>query len=89
MPVDPDRLTKDIGRRIAELRTERRLTQEEFGVLLGSTFQWVAQIEGGRNLTIHTMAKIANALKVGVADLFIEPRPDDGIVRRGRPRKNP
>jgi len=89
VPIDPEQLTRQIGRRVAELRIERGLTQEAFSVVLRSTVQWVSQVEAGRNLTIHTLAKIANALDVTVAELLIEPKPEARAVRRGRPRKQP
>jgi transcriptional regulator with XRE-family HTH domain len=89
VPIDPEQLTRQIGRRVAELRIGRGLTQEAFSVVLRSTVQWVSQVEAGRNLTIHTLAKIANALDVTVAELLVEAKPDSRAVRRGRPRKQP
>ena len=87
-PLDPERVARDIGRRIAELRREKGLTQEQLSVTLGTTFQWVAQLEGGRgNLTINTMVSVANALGVPLAELLVAPKPSSRIVRRGRPRK--
>jgi transcriptional regulator with XRE-family HTH domain len=84
--LDPDRICRAVGRRIAELRQQKGLTQEEFSVLLGTSFQWVSQIEGGRNMTLHSLVRIANALKTPLEELFEAP---DSITRsaRGRPRK--
>jgi transcriptional regulator with XRE-family HTH domain len=87
--LDPERVTKDIGRRIAELRAERRMTQEQFAVRLGVTFQWVSQFESGRNLTVHSLVKIANALNVSVVELFAVPKDPSRVVRRGRPKRAP
>jgi transcriptional regulator with XRE-family HTH domain len=86
-PLDPERVTKDIGRRIAELRRERELTQEQLAVKLRSTFQWLAQVEAGRNVTVYTLVKMANALRVPLTDLFVPPRPGSRVIRRGRPPK--
>lgn len=88
MPLDPDEITKSVGRRIAELRRERSLTQEQFAVGLRTSFQWVSQVESGtRNMTIHSLVKVANALGVEIESLFKVPeaRP----VLRGRPPKAP
>lgn len=86
-PLDPERVCKNVGRRIAELRKERGMTQEEFSVLLGTSFQWVSQLEGGRNITLHSLARIANALRVSLEDLLVTPKAT-GARRVGRPRRN-
>jgi ribosome-binding protein aMBF1 (putative translation factor) len=67
---DPDGLVTDVGRRIAELRVRGKLTQEQFARALGSTLQYAQRIEAGRNLTLHSLAKVANALGVPVVELF-------------------
>jgi transcriptional regulator with XRE-family HTH domain len=85
-PLDPDRLCKNVGRRIAELRKARGLTQEQFSVELGTSFQWVSQLEGGRNMTLHSLARIANALGVGLEELLVPPKPSSRARRIGRPR---
>ncbi len=85
--LDPERVAKDIGRRIAELRRERGLTQEQLAVKLRTTFQWLAQVEAGRNATVFTLVKMANALKVPLAELLVAPKPGSRVVRRGRPPK--
>lgn len=85
-PLDPDRVCKNVGRRIAELRKERGLTQEQFSVLLGTSFQWVSQLEAGRNVTLHSLARIANALRVPLATLLVTPTTPRSPRRVGRPR---
>jgi transcriptional regulator with XRE-family HTH domain len=87
--LNPESVARDIGRRIAELRRERGLTQEQLAVKLGTTFQWLAQVEHGRNATIYTLVKMANALRVPLATLLTPPRPGSRAVRRGRPPKQP
>ena len=86
---DPERLVRNIGRRIAQIRRDRRtLSQEEFAEALACSVQWVSRVEGGENLTIHTLVRIANVLRVPVVSLFEAPAPEPQKPRTsGRPRK--
>lgn len=84
-PVQPAKLLSNVGRRIAELRSERHLTQEELSEKLGVTARWVQSAEAGdENLTLTTLARFANALKVPVAEFFT--LPTKARARPGRPR---
>ena len=83
---DPKKIAAQIGFRIAELRRQKAWTQEEFSVQLGTTFQWVSQVEAGRNLTIYSLVKIANALNTKLAELFVSAA-GTTVRRRGRPPK--
>lgn len=74
MAVDPDRLVKQLGKRIAQLRRERGLSQGALATKIRSTPQWVSQLERGtRSPTVHTLVKLANALDVPVVDLLAKP----------------
>ena len=85
-PIDPGRLQRDVGRRIAELRADRGLTQERLAELADVTARYVQSVEGGNeNLTLETIAKLANILKAPVISLF-EP-PVTKKPRPGRPKK--
>lgn len=86
-PLDPERVCRNVGRRIAELRKERGMTQEEFSVILGTSFQWVSQLESGRNMTLHSLARVANALHVSLEALLALPTAASRVRRAGRPRK--
>ena len=86
-PLDPERVCKNVGRRIAELRKERGLTQEQFSVLLGTSFQWISQLEAGRNVTLHSLVRITNALHVPLEELLTAPKPSNRERRIGRPRR--
>jgi len=85
-PLDPDRVCKNVGRRIAELRKERGMTQEEFSVILGTSFQWVSQLESGRNMTLHSLARVANALRVSLQDLLAQPAASSRTRRQANTR---
>ena len=69
----PKELRRRVGARIAELRVSRGWTQEQFAERLEVATRYVQSIEGGaENLTIETMAKLANMLRVRVATLFAD-----------------
>jgi transcriptional regulator with XRE-family HTH domain len=85
---DPDTLVRDIGRRVAELRRERGLTQQTLASKLRATMQWVQQIEYGANLTIHSLARVANALDIDLGALLVPPRPSSYVMQPGRPPRN-
>lgn len=89
MKIDPEKTCENIGRKVAELRLAQGWTQEVFAVRLRVTFQWVSQLEGGRNLTVHSLVKIANALGVPLAELLEAPRPSSRRRGPGRPKKLP
>lgn len=85
-PVDSKRLQAEVGRRIAELRQGRGLTQEQLAEQAGVTTRYVQSIEGGsENLTLETIAKLATILEARPIELF-EP-PVTSKPRPGRPKK--
>jgi transcriptional regulator with XRE-family HTH domain len=53
----------------------------------GFAGQWVSSVERGENLTIHSLARLANALGVRVVVSFEEPAAGAEKVRRGRQSK--
>lgn len=87
MALDPDKIAKQIGRRIAELRQGQTWSQEELADKLRTKFQWVSQLEAGQNLTIHSLVKVANAFKVPLEELLTAPDPSNKRGGRGRPKK--
>jgi len=84
-PIDPDRLLRDAGRRLAEFREERALTQQELADKLGVSMRYVQSVEGGaENLTLRSLAGYASVLGVSIPEVFLPP-----VSRRpkvGRPR---
>jgi transcriptional regulator with XRE-family HTH domain len=79
-----DKALKTLGRRIAELRREKGLTQEALAEAMGVSRNHVADIElGTRNTGVWSVLLICRALAVAPASLF-----DDfsaSILRRLRP----
>lgn len=85
---DAEKVARAVGRRIAELRRDQELTQEEFAERLNVSIQHLRRIELAKtNLTLRTLVEIANALSVPPIALLEPPRTLG--VGRGRPRKAP
>lgn len=86
MGVRAEDVVKDVGRRIAEIREATGHTQDTFARLLKSTPQYVSRLERGRNVTLHTLVRVANALKVSPQDLLAAPARREARGR-GRPKR--
>jgi transcriptional regulator with XRE-family HTH domain len=84
----PERLVADVALRIAEIRRSRGITQEELAARLGVTTRYVARLEAGANVTVTTIAYVANALRIEPGELFEAPRSRER-ARPGRPRAHP
>lgn len=83
---DPERVLRDIGRRVAEIRRRHEMTQERFAEeILTVSLKYLQAIEAGReNLTVASLVKLANLVRVPIAELFAPP--ETRVVRKGRPR---
>ncbi len=58
--------------RIAELRRERRITQEELGAAVGVTRQTIISLENGRyNASLLLAHKIAQYFDLTIEELFL------------------
>lgn len=83
-----ERVRKDLGRRVSELRRAQTLTQAELAERMRVSTNYLARVEGGReNLTIDSLAKLADVFGVPVLHLFLPPA--DTAVRLGRPPSVP
>jgi transcriptional regulator with XRE-family HTH domain len=79
-----DQVQKDVGRRVAELRRERGLTQAELADRASVSTNYVARVETGlQNLTLESLTKLANLFGLPIQEFFQEPA--DRRVRPGRP----
>ena len=64
-------LQKKLGRRIAELRRSKKLTQEQLAESLGCSVEFMSLVERGVNApSVAGLADFARVLKVEVRDLF-------------------
>jgi DNA-binding XRE family transcriptional regulator len=81
-----DDVLRDLGRRVAELRAARGLTQERFAEEADITAQYLQRVEAGReNMTVRSLVRMASLLHVSITDLFAKPAQRE--VRPGRPRR--
>lgn len=69
-------LRKKFGERLRQIRTDRRMTQEQFAETLNISVDFLSLMERGRNApSFETLERIARRLRVSVADLFAFDRP--------------
>ena len=64
-------LRQKFGKRLREIRAQRRMTQEQFAETLDMSVDFLSLIERGRNApSFETLDRIAKRLRMTVADLF-------------------
>lgn len=62
---------KAFGKRVAEVRKSRGVTQQQLAEQISMSVVAIAYIETGKRWArLGTLSKIANSLKVEVSDLF-------------------
>lgn len=76
---DLDGFDRHLGDKLKALRTKRGLSLADVANEIGISYQQLQKHEAGRNsLTIHRMAKIANALEVDLQTILeVVTSPDD------------
>ena len=85
---DPDRVLADAGRRIAELRSNLGMTQEELAGRIGVSVRHLQRIEAGqKNLSVLFLAELSPLLEAEPAE-FLAP-PTTPKPRPGRPKRSP
>jgi len=69
--MNEQRQMKAFGKRVAEVRKSRGVTQQQLAEAISMSVVAIAYIETGKRWArLGTLSKIAKALKVDVADLF-------------------
>ena len=64
-------ISKLIGQRIRNYRTQQKLSQEKLAELSGCHPTYIGQVERGeKNATLESIERIASALKIPLAQLF-------------------
>jgi transcriptional regulator with XRE-family HTH domain len=86
MNRDDTSFLRELGYRIRERRTVRRLTQAALARQCGLHRTFIGSVERGeRNVSVLNLRLIARALRIPLVDLFIDPPPAQTMGRRGRP----
>ena len=64
-------LQRKLGKRIADLRRAKKLTQEQLAEAVGCSVEFISLVERGVNApSVAGLATFANVLKVEVKELF-------------------
>ncbi len=59
------------GQRLREIRERKQLSQEKLAALAGLNRTYISKIERGeRNISVETVAKLAQALDIPIDQLF-------------------
>ena len=75
-------ISKLIGQRIRNYRTQQKLSQEKLAELCGCHPTYIGQVERGeKNATLESVEKIASALNIPLSQLF-EKLGDNQILHR-------
>jgi len=73
---------RHVGRRIAEIRKQKGMTQEYIASLYGKTPQWFSNIERGvRPISADNLAKLAVILEVEPGIFFTGSKEDDNEIK--------
>jgi len=71
MDKDLELFKKKLGKRIADFREKKGLTQPQLGALLNKDFQSISRLENGRvNASGYLLKQIAKSLGVTMNELF-------------------
>ncbi|MCI0541669.1 MAG: helix-turn-helix domain-containing protein [Verrucomicrobiales bacterium] len=64
-------LQKKLGQRIADLRRQRKLTQEQLAEAIGCSVEFISLVERGVNApSVAGLERFAKVLKVEIKELF-------------------
>jgi len=86
--TEADLVLRRFGRRIAELRVEKGLTQEQLAERAKCSARYIQMVESGTNLSIRTASGFAKVLRVELAELFTRPSgKPTRMPRRARRRR--
>lgn len=78
-----------VSANLKRIRGKQGLSQERFADLSGLHRTYISQVERKvANITVDTLALIAHALKVELAELFFRSTEDVGNMKAGRPTKS-
>jgi transcriptional regulator with XRE-family HTH domain len=71
MGDEMDKISKQFGNKIAQLRSKLGMTQEELAECTGLSQNFISRLESGnKNASLETVYQIAGALKISPFELF-------------------
>lgn len=75
---------KAFGARLKEIRTSKKLSQEQLAEIVNMESRQISRIETGSSFTtIENLSKIANALNVDISSLFcVEHKKDKNSLKK-------
>jgi transcriptional regulator with XRE-family HTH domain len=72
--IDTKTRIQNIGRRIGELRSEKRLTQAQLAEKVNRSLDMIQVWEKGTNFTVNTLFLLSKVLGCEVEDFFKRPK---------------
>lgn len=67
-----DDILKNISNQIRDLRTSKKITQQELAERTNLSVPYISQIENNhRNISLETFIKIIDALEISLSDFFL------------------
>jgi transcriptional regulator with XRE-family HTH domain len=73
--ADAENTQRNLGRRIRDMRMKHGWSQEQFAGVCGLHRTYMGHVERGeKNVSLSTVLRVANALGVGLAELFGGPQ---------------
>lgn len=76
--MNPDRLKAVLSANIKRLRDQRGMTQEQLAEAIEKSTEAVSMFERGKTSpSVETLALMANALDVPIANIFVDAPPGD------------
>jgi|GEM_PF-1849868 transcriptional regulator with XRE-family HTH domain len=85
---ETEKLIQDIGRRIAEIRSQKGWKQQDLADAIPVTWRQVARWEAGAsNFTVASLQKLSNVLGCSLNDFLKKPK--SAKPGRGRPGRKP
>jgi transcriptional regulator with XRE-family HTH domain len=76
--LDDGAVLVDLGRRLAQLRLDRNVTQRELAAVAGVSLPTVQRLEGGRGATLTALTRVLRAFDLSQRLEVLVPEPQPG-----------
>jgi len=78
-------IKETIGARFKEIRTKKRITQEELAEMMDINPKYLSSIERGKeNPTLNTLIKLSESLGVDLGEMFSFVEAEDPVKRKSQ-----